>query len=181
MLSDKAMFRKILHSVVIASTLAVASSAFAIDLVSTQGQEKQLGPIVESSDWTLVMLWAHDCVPCERQKPMIEKFYTDSFKRGVSVVGVSTDPASLRAKAEQVYRSTRTSFDNYYYQGSDFSSEFTAYTGQRFLGTPTYMLYDPSGTLKGVHTGAVTRNMLDQQFKPMLKDRVFTPSVDIMR
>ena len=114
------MMHNLIRAVFFCSGLAFASSVFAVDMVSTKGQPKQLGPLVQSSDWTLVMLWAHDCIPCERQKPMIEKFHVDTFKRGVSIVGVSTDPVSLRHKAEEVYRSTRTSFDNYYFEGDEF-------------------------------------------------------------
>ena len=173
--------RNLIRAVYFCSGLAFASSVFAVDMVSTKGQPEQLGPLVQSPEWTLVMLWAHDCIPCERQKPMIEKFHVDTFKRGVSVVGVSTDPSSLRHKAEEVYRSTRTSFDNYYFEGDDFSTAYSALTGQKFLATPTYMMFDPSGTLMGVHAGAVTRNQLDEHFKPLLKERVFTPSADLLR
>ena len=175
------MLRRSIKVALFCSVLAFTTSGFAIDMVSTKGHSIQFGPLVKSSNWTFVMLWAHDCLPCERQKPMIEKFHTDTFRRGVSVVGVSTDPASLRHKAEEVYRSTRTSFDNYYFEGNDFSTEYSALTGQRFFGTPTYMLFDPSGKLMGVHMGPVTRTMLDEQFKSKLKEPTLAPSVDLMR
>ena len=173
--------RTAIKAVVLCASLAFTAAVSAIDLVSTKGQVARLGPVLASTNWTLVMLWAHDCVPCERQKPMIEKFHTDTFKRGVKVVGVSTDATALRDKAEKIYRATRTSFDTYYFEGTNFKADFLAFTGQDFLGTPTYMVFDPDGILKVMHTGSVTRGMLDELFKPMLKERVFTPSVDILQ
>ncbi len=127
------------------------------------------------------MLWAHDCIPCERQKPTIEKYYLQNKSRGFSVVGISTDSKSLREKAIATYRSGKTSFTNYYFEGSNFSNAYAQFTGREFLGTPTYMVYDSNGKLRGTHTGTVSREMLDKQFGPVLKEPTFTPSVDLLR
>ena len=159
----------------------VSTPAAAIDLIHTSGKPARLHAIVESDDWTLVMLWAHDCIPCERQKPMIEKYYRETKLRGLTVVGVSTDSKVLRAKAEKTYEASKTSFRNYFFEGADFSSAYGNLTGRDFLGTPTYLVYDPNGKLRGTHTGTLNRDMLDKQFGPVLKEPEFTPSVDLLR
>lgn len=158
---------------------SVNSTAF--EVVDTRGKADRFEEVVVSSGWTLVMLWAHDCIPCERQKPMIERFHKDTWKRGVTVLGLSTDPKSLRDKSVKVYESGVTSFTNYYYEGQDFSVPYGELTGGPFLGTPTYLLFNPDGNLEGAHTGVVTRAMLDAQFEPVMKDDVFTPAPDLVR
>jgi len=162
-------------------SLAFTSGAFAIDLVDTNGRPDRLNSTVKTNGWTLVMLWAHDCVPCERQKPLIEKYYRLNKARGFSVVGISTDAKSLRHKATETYRASKTSFTNYYFEGENFSESYDRFTGRDFLGTPTYMVYDPNGKLRGTHTGTVNKDMLDKQFLPVLKEPEFTPSVDLIR
>jgi len=161
--------------------LSSSSTAFAIDLVDTNGRPDRLKTSVISNDWTLVMLWAHDCIPCERQKPMIEQFYRQNKTRGLSVIGVSTDSKALRIKAQETYRASKTSFTNYYYEGSDFRLAYGQFTGRDFLGTPTYMVYDSNGQLRGTHTGTLNRDMLEKQFGAVLKEPEFTPSVDLLR
>lgn len=161
--------------------MSLSQTASAIDLVDTDGRPDRLNATVKSNGWTLVMLWAHDCIPCERQKPLIEKFYRHNKTRGLSVVGISTDSKALREKATETYRASKTSFTNYYFEGSNFSSAYDKFTGRDFLGTPTYMVYDPNGQLRGTHTGTLNRDMLDKQFGPVLKEPEFTPSVDLLR
>ena len=168
-------------SLVFLLTLFASTAAMAIDLVDTGGKPDRMHTIVGSDDWTLVMLWAHDCIPCERQKPMIEKYYRENRMRGLTVVGVSTDSKALRNKAKETYGASKTSFTNYYFEGADFSSSYGKFTGRDFLGTPTYMVYDPNGQLRGTHTGTLNRDMLDRQFGPILKEPEFTPSVDLLR
>jgi len=112
---------------------------------------------------------------------MIERFHRRTSNRGVSVVGVSTDSKSLRAKATDTYHLTRTSFPNYYFEGDSFQQAFQLHLGQDFLGTPTYMVFSPDGTLTGVHTGAITRSMLDQSFESKLKPEQARPSADLIQ
>lgn len=161
-------------------TLA-AVPAQAVDIVSTDGQPSKLNTEVSEGDWSLVMLWSHDCIPCEKQKPMIERFYRRTNTRGVSVVGLSTDETSLRAKAAATYNKTPTSFPNFYFNGRNFQHEFQRFSGQSLLGTPTYMVFSPEGELTGVHTGAITQAMLQKAFSKKLKEAKFTPSTDLMQ
>lgn len=175
------MRKNVLRALCWGLLLAFSVSAHAIDIVDTRGNTDRLNEVVESSGWTLVMLWSHDCIPCERQKPMIERFHQETWKRGVTVLGLSTDSIALRKKAVKVHEAGITSFTNYYFEGQDFSQPFREFTGRDFFGTPTYLLFDPDGNLQGAHTGAVNRNMLDQQFEAVLKDPVFTPTPDLIR
>ena len=158
-----------------------STSAQAVDIVSTDGKPSQLNSEVSEGDWSLVMLWSHDCIPCEKQKPMIERFHKRTESRGVSVVGLSTDEKTLRAQATQTYKATRTSFPNFYFDGQNFQKDYQRFVGRNFIGTPTYMVFSPSGELTGVHTGAITRTMLEKEFGSKLKEKSFTPSVDLMQ
>jgi len=158
-----------------------AMPAQAVDIVSTEGDSEMLKSVVNDGKWSLVMLWAHDCVPCEHQKPMIERFHRRTNKRGVSVLGLSTDAKSLRSKAKETYQSTQTTFPNFFYEGNDFEQSFQKHLGQNFLGTPTYVVFSPDGQLTGVHTGTITREMLDKSFDPKLSPERAKPSVDLMQ
>ena len=161
--------------------MLTASPAHAVDIVSTKGEASKLNSEVSEGNWSLVMLWSHDCIPCEKQKPMIEQFHRKTNARGVSVVGLSTDEKNLRTQAIATYKSTRTTFPNFYFNGQNFQQEYQRYSGYDFLGTPTYMVFAPDGELTGVHTGAITRTMLEKAFSSKLKEETFTPSTDLMQ
>jgi len=116
-----------------------------------------------------------------KQKPMIDTFYRQNNKRGLSVIGLSTDETTLRSKAAATYKKTKTSFPNFYFNGKNFQKEFQQLSGRRFLGTPTYMVFSPEGKLTDVHTGAVTQAMLNKAFSKKLKKDEFTPSVSVIQ
>lgn len=179
------MFRIFITQVFLPLSLAlmtlVAMPAHAVDIVSTDGQPSRLNAEVSEGNWSLVMLWSHDCIPCEKQKPMIESFYKRTNSRGISVVGLSTDDKALRAKAAATYRQTRTTFPNFFFDGQNFQRDYQRLAGQNFLGTPTYMVFTPTGELTGVHTGAITRKMLEKAFGEKLTEEKFTPSTDLMQ
>ena len=128
---------------------------------SLDGERVDLHDYVGNGQWTLVMLWTTDCIPCEEQKPMIEEFhstYKDSVAR---VVGLALDGPSKQNEIDKLVAHHQPSYTNLVAFDDVFVRQFSEETGKSFSVTPTYMLYRPDGTLLGVHLGKVSREALD--------------------
>jgi len=141
--------------------LLVSSVASAFELQRMDGVRTNVDDHVGDGRWTLVMLWTTDCVPCERQKPMIGAFHDAHAERDAHVIGIALDgPAALPEIRRIVDRHagsypTLVAFDDV------FAEQFAALTGRAFRATPTYLLYTPDGAFAGAHVGPIKRQRLE--------------------
>jgi thiol-disulfide isomerase/thioredoxin len=142
--------------------LFVSAQAAAFDLQDLSGKPTSIEALLPINQWTLVMLWSIDCVACEEQKPMIDAFHQDHHLSNAKVIGISTDGNQQLPSVQKHVKKRPVSFDNYVTLSDNFKENFEAATGKRFLGTPTYLLYDKTGTLTGAHPGLVDRGMLER-------------------
>lgn len=141
-------------------TLSTAgASGFTLHKRSAQPVDFQ--SLVGDGRWTLVMLWAIDCVPCEAQKPMIDSFHASHVDSDARVVGIALDGLENIDGIEKVIRKTPTRFPHYVADAQTFHNEFQVRTGQGFRATPTYLLFDPDGRYAATHVGVIDRAGLE--------------------
>jgi len=137
------------------------SQAKAFELQRLDGERTNLNAYVGAGQWTLVMLWTTDCIPCEQQKPMIGQFHDEHVGGSARVVGMALDgPEALPDILTIVARHdanypTLVAFDDV------FGEQYAALAGKTFRATPTYLLYDPNGRYVGTHTGPIERARLE--------------------
>jgi len=132
-----------------------------IRLKSLEYQEVSLNKVVSDGKYTLVMIWATDCVPCEAQKPMIEQFHAEYHSTKATVIGIANDGMGLIEEISSLIEKNNPSYPNYVASPKTFSSDFEIATGKKFRATPTYIMYNPEGSVMGVAVGPITRDKLD--------------------
>lgn len=142
--------------------LVAASPAAAFELQRMDAERTRLDRYVGEGRWTLVQLWTTDCIPCERQKPMLEAFHREHAASDARVVGVALDGPGAIEKIERVVARHTPSYPTLVAFDDVFAEQFAALTGQPFRATPTYLLYTPDGRYAGVHTGPVERERLER-------------------
>jgi thiol-disulfide isomerase/thioredoxin len=135
--------------------------AFAFELQKLDAERVNLNDYIVSDRWTLVMFWSTGCIPCERQKPMIEAFYSDHKNRDAAVVGVALDGMQEISEIQKLVERHKPSYPNLVVFTDVFNDQYGELTGKDFLATPTYLLYAPDGALAGVKTGQLTRDDLE--------------------
>lgn len=146
-----------------AATLLLASGhAAAFELKDFSGNSTSVDTLLPINQWTLVMLWSIDCVACEEQKPMIDAFHQDHHRSNARVIGVSTDGDKNLPSVIEHANKRPTSFNNYIAVSGTFAESYSAATGKKFFGTPTYLLYDTSGSLVATHAGVIDRKLLER-------------------
>ena len=154
-------------SVAITALLALATSLFAnpvvaFQLQSLQAERVNLNDFVGDGQWTLVMFWSTDCIPCEQQKPMIESFHRDhAEKQDAAVVGIALDGIEQLDEIEVLIKRHDPSYPNLVVFTDVFHRQFKELTGKDFRATPTYLLYAPDGSLAGARTGQIDRETIE--------------------
>ena len=154
-------FPRALAVLALAGLSALAGPAAAFELQTLDAVRTRIADHVGGGQWSLVQLWTTDCVPCERQKPMLEAFHeahegSDARVLGIALDGPKALPEILAVNARHggVY-DTLVAFDDV------FLDQFEALTGRPFRATPTYLLYAPDGAFAGAHVGPIAPEALE--------------------
>ena len=135
--------------------LLAASGSHAFELQRLDGVRVNLDDLVGGQRWTLVQLWTTDCIPCERQKPMLEAFHRDHVERDARVIGIALDGPGAMAEIETVVARHQPSYTTLVAFDDVFAEQFVGLTGKEFRATPTYLLYTPEGAFGGAHRGPI--------------------------
>jgi len=124
------------------------------ELISVDGDNTAVHPDIGQGKWTLVMLWATTCHICEIDKPKFSKFY-DKHKDGdlIDVFGIAIDGHNQLPEVQRYLASRDVSFPNSVGEFLTVGSSMVEIAEEPLRGTPTYLLFDPEGEIKGVHAG----------------------------
>jgi thiol-disulfide isomerase/thioredoxin len=86
----------------------------------------------------LVDFWATWCQPCMRHMPELVEYHQRFTGRGVTIVGLTAEPAEAAERVEQTVERVGMEWPIGY-------GASLAYNALAIPGTPTYILYDRTG------------------------------------
>lgn len=122
------------------------------------------GTIAERrGEWVLVNLWASWCPPCRHEAPILDRFYRQHRKQGVTVLAINVqdnedDALSFVREFNLTYPQLRS-------VGDERSEAFGT------TGLPENFLVDPRGRVAAIWRGAVDEQILDEQALPIIEGR----------
>lgn len=146
----------VLLAVVMASAQAGAPN---IALPDLDGKPRNVNEFVGRGHWVVVVLWAHDCGICAREIHEVVDFHRAHAADGPRVLGVSIDGRAQRQQARAFARTHKLPFVNLLAEPD--RAVLLAFGAGRFVGTPTYYIYNPAGEIVGENIGPVTRAELE--------------------
>ncbi len=114
----------------------------------------------EDGKWLVVMLWASDCRICNREVYQYVEFHEFHHDVDATVLGVSLDGPDQAAALEFIDRH-EISFPNLIIGLEAGSRWFEELTGQRFWGTPGFIVIDPASEIRAQQIGAVPAGMIE--------------------
>lgn len=139
--------------------LLVSQSVFAVtpfrDLMNTDGKIVDTSRDFGHGKWTLVMLWSTDCVICTKQNPMISAFHEKHRNVDAQVIGIALDGPMNIDNVNAYIERHQLPFTNYIGRMDLVAMNYQILTQEPLRGTPTYLLFDPQGNLKGNNPGPV--------------------------
>lgn len=124
------------------------------ELISVDGNSTPVHPAIGEGKWTLVMLWATTCHICETDKPLFSDFYDKHKEIGdIDVFGISIEGHDKLPAVQKYLAKRNVSFPNSVGEFLTIGSSMINIAEESLRGTPTYLLFDPEGEIKGVHAG----------------------------
>jgi hypothetical protein len=131
-------------------------------LVTIEGDALTQGPGVGQGRWTLVMIWVTNCHICREQKPKISAFHDARKHRDAEVFGIAMDGAGKLSKVKKFIDKYGVTFPTFVGDMMSVMKDYEKLTNEPFQGTPTYLLFNPEGELKGNNPGPITIASLER-------------------
>lgn len=111
---------------------------------------------IGEGQWTLVMIWATSCHICQEQKPLISAFHNAHKDTNAKVFGIALDGEPRLDVVKKYMDRYEVAFPTYVGDFQDVAESYQQLSAESLRGTPTYLLFDPSGELKGNNPGAIS-------------------------
>jgi peroxiredoxin len=155
------MITRILLLTLLGTLFAPGSSALAQGLTDFEASPEALQARVGQGDWTVVMIWAHDCHVCNAEAYQYVDFHDMNQGSGARVLGLSLDGAGERAQAQAFVERHGLSFPSLLAEPQDVARTYMQLSGRPFVGTPSLLIFDPSGALRVADAGAVPTDLIE--------------------
>ncbi len=146
----------------LALLLSGAVLAKGVEVQTLDGRKTGLGEFIAKDKWTLVMVWTTYCEICRGQYPIISEFHRQHAATDAVVVGISLDGYAETAKVLDYQKARAHTFPSVLAEADVFANGYTRTTGEKFTGTPTYLLFDRQGRLTAYLDGPVTLKALEK-------------------
>jgi len=138
------------------------SPAFAMTLMKDfNGEYHSLDEFTGQGKWAIVMIWASDCHACNQEANQYVKFNKEHKDKDAIVLGISTDGREKKAEAEDFIKRHEVDFENLIDEPENVARMYSGLTGQRFVGTPTFLVFSPDGELRAAQVGAVPTDIIE--------------------
>ncbi len=130
-------------------------------LVDFSGKPTSIEQFTGKGKWTVVMIWASDCLVCNKEAAHYDQFYLKHKDKDAVMLGISIDGQANKKAAEGFIKEHKLHFPNIIGEGQDVADLFYDATGENWVGTPTFLIYSPTGKLTVQQVGAVPVSVIE--------------------
>lgn len=151
--------------ILILSTVMVQAFAAAPDIKARDinGQYHNVNQYIGKGKWTAVVFWAHNCHICNQEIQQMTFFQDDHADKDATVLGISMDGFDQVEKSKAFIKRHELNFPNLLIELSE--REFLKFGGGRYVGTPTFYIYNPQGELLAKNIGPVSPEDIEKFIK----------------
>ena len=129
------------------------------------GKTQKIESYLGKGKWTVVMIWASDCHVCNHEAHEYVDFHMVHSDTDATVLGISLDGESRKKEAEKFISKHSVDFPNLIAEPETVARFYHEMSGEGFRGTPTFLVYSPSGELKAASAGAVPTASIEDFIK----------------
>jgi len=135
------------------------------DLRNFNGQPQKLADYTGKGKWTVVMFWASDCRVCNAEIDQYIQFNQSHKDKDARIVGISLDGEAGLDAAQNFVKRHGVNFPNLLGDPQQIIQMYQSLTSSEWLGTPSFLVYDPEGKLKAAQAGAVPTDLIEKFIK----------------
>ena len=140
----------------------LSSATHAGGLQDFSGTPQSLDDYSGDGRWLVVMIWASDCHICNNEAASYVRFHEQQRGGRATVLGISMDGPAGQADAEAFITRHRVSFPNLIGDPGEVAALYSELTGRRWIGTPSFLVYAPDGSLSAQQVGAVPVELIER-------------------
>jgi peroxiredoxin len=141
-------------------TVIAWAGAPSIVLHDLDGRERNVNEFIGHAKWVIVVTWSHDCRICDREIDEMAAFHAAHHEKHAMVLGVTLDGAEHLKEARTFVKRHKLPFVNLITEPSQ--EVMMKFGAGKFVGTPTYYIYDPKGEIVGQNIGPLTRAEVEE-------------------
>jgi len=142
--------------------LLVTGSASAGVLTDFAGNSKAISDYTGNGKWRIVMIWASDCHVCNSEAHSYVKFNREHEGKDAQMLGISIDGKAKLKDAEEFVKRHKLNFPNLVGEPVDVAVEYMQLTQKNWVGTPSFLVYNPEGKLVAAEAGAVPVEIIEK-------------------
>lgn len=145
---------------------ASIASAEDVGLRDFDGESKSLDDYLGKGQWTVVQVWSHSCHICNQEAPALQAFGERMEDSDLArVVGVSMDGEEGILDAEHFVEKYGFKHTNLIAEPMGAALMVAKRARMRFVGTPTYLLFDRKGTFRVGQAGGVPMHVIEKYMR----------------
>ena len=137
----------------------------AANLQDFDGKPGAIDDYAGKGKWLVVMIWASDCHVCNAEAQNYDFFHDAHKDKDATVLGISIDGQGGLQDARAFVARHQVSFPNLIGEPQAVMQLFYDLTGVTWVGTPTFLIYNPSGKLVVQQIGAVPVDLIESFIK----------------
>ncbi len=148
------MFQHAIKYLSAISLLLVSTTGFALS--DMQGNEKRFTDLLSKKKWTVFEVWASDCPACP-DAVFYMKNLKQRYSHKVKLIGISVDGDhgdKGKTMAEAFITRHQLTFPTLLGRTVEVDNFLYNYN-EDLYGTPSLLIFDPEGALRGIEVGAI--------------------------
>lgn len=142
--------------------LSFPNAVGAVEFSEFDGSNGALDAYTGKGKWVVLKIWAHDCSVCNQEAHEYVAFHGKHKDKDAVMLGLSMDGKKNYKKAQQFMRRHKISYTTLLGEPEMVASYYQNKTGSPWIGTPTFMVFNPSGKLVAETAGAVPTALIEQ-------------------
>ena len=142
--------------------MAFPNAVGAVDFANFDASNGALDAYTGKGQWVILEIWAHDCHVCNETAHEYVAFHNKHKDKDVLMLGLSMDGKKNLKKAKKYMRRHEIPYTNLLGEPEVVTGYYQNRTGSPWIGTPAFMIFDPSGELVAETAGAVPTTLIEQ-------------------
>jgi len=146
----------------LSATLLLVSTAVSAGLLTTlDGKPANISDYAGNGKWLIVMFWASDCHICNKEAHQYVDLQARNKDGNIRVLGITTDGLGNKAAAQGFIDEHKLNFPNLIGSLEDIAGMYYDLTGNQWVGTPTFFIYNAEGKLRVADAGAIPAHIIE--------------------
>ena len=141
--------------------LFISTAASAGPLMTLDGKPANISDYTGNGKWLVVMFWASDCHICNKEAHQYVDLQARNKDGNIRVLGITTDGLANKVAAQGFIDEHKLNFPNLIGSLEDIAGMYYDLTGNQWVGTPTFFIYNAEGKLRVADAGAIPANIIE--------------------